>query len=101
MERANGSAPLPWFARYLLTAETTLVISGVVFFLTGYQDLITRDDLKVLAPYVRDKPIVTRHIDQSESALEKINTSLAALNERITAVNHEHDIRISRLEATP
>ena len=79
-------------------SETTLLISFATFFFTGYQNLVTKDELQILLPYPYDKPYIMAHISESESALSKVNELLHQLNERISQVNFEHTLRINKLE---
>lgn len=90
---------LSGWTKYIITVETTLLISGLTFFLSGYQNLVTKDDLLVSAPYVNDAPIIKAHISESSETLKAASRAIDNLNERLTREIHQLDIRISRMEA--
>ncbi len=81
-------------------SQTTLLIACATFFFTGYQKLVTQDELEHLFPYPYDKPYIMAHIGEAESALSKVNELLHQLNERISQVNFEHILRMNKLEHT-
>ena len=88
-----------WLLRYIVTAETAALVMMVTFYATGYQNLVSTEDLKNLPyPYVPDKTIISTHIRKSEIALDKINTALHNFNLRMTKESHEKDLRIQILE---
>lgn len=91
---------LSGWMKYVVTAETTLLISVITFFLSGYQNLVTQDQLKELASYTKDEAIIKSHITESSKTLKEASQAIANLNERLTKEIHQLDIRISKMEVT-
>lgn len=87
-----------WLLRYIVTAETAALVMMVTFYATGWQNMITHEELQTLAPYVQDKPIISRHINKSEDVLLQLGQSLHNLNMQILKTNNMLDKRISVLE---
>ena len=91
--------PVHWSIKYIVTVETTIIISLIAGWITLSTQYVTKEDLEKLHfPYPPDKPLIYKHMNDSEQTLEKIAKSVQLLNERITQVNYEHTIRITRLE---
>ena len=98
-ENTQKSYEGQWLLRYIVTAETSAIVLGVIFYMTGFQDLVTKDELKSLPyPYMPDKAVITQHIKTSEKAFSRISKSVHVLNERMTQQRHEQDLRIQLLE---
>jgi len=88
-----------WLLRTIITAEATIIIMMITFFVTGYQTLVTHDELEKLPyPYLKHQAIVEKHMRDSEYTMKTISDSLQKLNERITKENHATTLRITLLE---
>ena len=93
------SSQTTWLLRYIVTAETAAIVMMVTFFATGYQDLITHNDLsKIQYPYLSDKGEIRTHIIRSENTLSLMVDSLTQLNERIAQETAAINLRITILE---
>lgn len=97
----NGNSP--WLMRYVVVIETTILISIGGFFLTGYHNLVTKDELnttmaRIIFPYPQDKPMIDLHIKNSEKLMDKLVESLHNLDSRIQSETHANDLRITLLE---
>jgi len=88
-----------WLLRYIVTAETAVIIMLLSFYATGYTEFLTKDDISNFPyPYLAEKEVVSRHITKSERALTQINDTLQDLNTRISNENHAVNLRITLLE---
>ena len=89
----------PWLLRYIVTIETAVIVMLVGFYATGWQELVTKTEMKSYNfPYLRAEPVIQGHIQKSEKALDGIITSLNKLNDRISAESHAATLRIALLE---
>lgn len=87
-----------WGGRYVITAQTTIIVMLLAFYATDYQDVVKKQDLSILAPYRKDEAIIKAHIKESTETLVDVKNSIRLLNERMVQALHESDIRITRLE---
>lgn len=95
----NVTSNATWLLRYIVTAETAALVMMLVFFATGWRDMVTHEELQKLPyPYLAEKQIISKHIRQSERAMSKIIENSTKLNERITRENHAVNLRITILE---
>ncbi len=60
--------------------ETTLLLSFATFWLTTAQNYVTKADLQYMAPYVRDKELIDKHMNDSVTTFTKISETLEKQN---------------------
>lgn len=87
-----------WGGKYVIAIETTIILSMLGFYFTGYKDLVTKDDLQSLAPYTKDEASITSHMQETVGALKEVRVSLNLLNEKMTQELHQMDLRVTILE---
>ena len=46
------------------------------FYFSSAQEFVTKTDLKNMAPYVPDRPLIFQHMERTTQALNKLNESL-------------------------
>jgi len=88
-----------WMLRYIVTAETAVLITAATFFLTQYTSFVKADEIHNLAPYTKDREAVIKHITKSEDVLIQLGESVHHLNMQMLKTNALLEIRITKLEA--
>ena len=83
---------------YLLTVETTLLLTIGSWFFGVYPDLVTKQELKEIAPYVADRTTIMSKLDRHGNGLEKSIQALAKLDQRMTLEIRQLEVKIAKLE---
>ena len=83
---------------YLLTVETTLLLTIGSWFFGVYPELVTKEQLKEIAPYVADRTTIMSKLDRHGNGLEKSIQALAKLDQRMTLEIRQLEVKIAKLE---
>jgi hypothetical protein len=83
---------------YLLTVETTLLLTIGSWFFGVYPDLVTKQELKEIAPYVADRHKIMSQLDRHGNGLEKSIQALDKLDQRMTLEIRQLEVKIAKLE---
>lgn len=75
---------------YLITVETTILLSLLTAMAFGYNNLVTKEELGNRSPYIADKAIILQHIADSKISLRELNIGLQKTNAKL-------DLEINRL----
>ena len=92
----NGQNTKLWW--YLITVETSILVMIMIWFFGIFPGLVTKDWVAEHAPYLADKPVITRHIKTAENTLKEVLTGMQQLNINMLKQNHALEMRIQRLE---
>ena len=88
-----------WMLRYIVTAETAVLITAATFFFTQYTSFVKVEQLAVIAPYVKDREAIIKHITKSEDILVQLGQAVHGLNMQLVKNNALLEIRLAKIEA--
>lgn len=84
---------------YILSIETTILLSLAAWFFGVYPDLVTKAEMAVNAPYVRDRELIMSKLGAHGDTMAKISILLSKMDEKFTKEIHNLDLQIARMEA--
>ena len=87
-----------WILEMIIAVLLSILGTGSGMYIAFYQDTVTKEELTLLFPYPRDEPIIKKHISDSEDTLKALTKALDLTNIRLEGINHEHSLKIDRLE---
>lgn len=87
-----------WLLESIIAVLLAIMGTGVGMYLSFYKDTVSKSELSLLFPYPKDKPMIEKHITDSEDTLKALSKNINLTNIRLEAINHEHSLKLDRLE---
>ena len=84
---------------YLLTVESTLLLTIGGWFFVAYPSLVTKEELQQIAPYVRDRGTIMDKLIRHDSSLDKTVAMIEKLDKKFTIEIRQLELSIARMEA--
>ena len=83
---------------YLLTVETTLLLTIGAWFTTAYPNLVTKDELQQLAPYVADRDMINHKLVRHDKSLDKTIQMIEKLDRKFSMEIKALEVSLARIE---
>ena len=77
--------------------QTAMILSMFTFFFGFAGQYVTKDDLEILAPYTRDKDVISNFMKDSAKTMAKLSQAVDKMDEKYTREIHKLDKEISML----